>query len=104
MRFRMIAAKQFVDAELKGVTVADHAEIVRELVAAQDGDVGYKNARSQVIDKAGNLQSHLPRHVGNHIKAVIIPLNPGLVLGCRTELTKPAGLQGVVIGVDRTTR
>src|SRR5579863_3706309 len=83
---------------------ANHGEIVRELVAAQNADVGYENARSQVVDKTGNLESDLSRLIRNHVKAVIIPLHAGLVLRGRTELAEPGGLQGIVIGVDRTSR
>src|SRR5208282_1233990 len=64
VRFGVIAAEHFVDAELKGVVAADHGEIVGEFIAAQDADVGDKNVRSQVIDKTGNLEPHLSGHVG----------------------------------------
>src|ERR1700683_2950087 len=81
----------------------DHGEIVSKLGAAQNGDVGYENARSQIVDKTGNLESHLSRHIRNHVKAVVIPLHPGLVLPCWTELAEPGGLQSIVISVDRTS-
>jgi hypothetical protein len=76
---------------------ADHGEIVREFVAAQDGDVGQENVRSQVIDKTWNLESHLRRLVRNHVEAVVIPLHAGLVLGGCTELVIPGKLQIAIV-------
>ena len=105
MRFSVIATQQFRGAKLKGVVAADQGEVVGELVAAQDGDVGYEDIRPQIIDEAGNLKSHLSGHVRNHIEAVVIPLYPRLVLHRRCELAViSGGLQIIVIGMDRTSR
>ena len=104
MRFRVIAAEYLVTAELKGVIAKDLGEIVCEFIAPQDADVGYENARSQVVNKTWNLQPHFSRLVRNNVEALVIPLHPGLVLRCRTELAIPGGLQSVVISVGRTSR
>jgi len=42
---------------------AGHGEIVREFVTPQDGEIGYENVRSQIIDEAGNLEPNLSRFV-----------------------------------------
>ncbi len=98
MRFGVIAAEQFRTTEFERVMAADDGEIVGELVAAQDRFVGNKNVGSKIVNETGNLQSHLAGLVGNHVKAVVIPLHPSFVRDGRSELVIPGALEGVVIG------
>ena len=58
----------------------------------------------RLLIKPGNLESHLPWCVGDHSKAVVIPLRAGLILCARTELVIPGALQIIVIVVNRTAR
>ena len=68
VRLGVIAAEQFGSAELDRVAAADQGEIVREFVAAQDGDVRDENVRSQVIDETRYLDPHLPGSLGITLK------------------------------------
>src|ERR1700723_2051539 len=83
---------------------ANQREVVREFIAPQDGEVGEKNVRSQVIDKAWNLKTRLSRFIRNHVEVVVIPLHAGLILCGWGELVIPADLEIVVVGVNRTAR
>src|SRR5207244_12069316 len=82
---------------------ADQGEIVGEFVPAQDGDAGQENVRSQIIDETGNLKPHLSRLVRDHVKAVVLPLYAGLVLGGRIDLAVPGGSQTIIVGGDGTS-
>ena len=73
MRFRVIATEDFVGTEFKTVMAADYGQIVREFISAEDGEVGQENIRSEIIDETWNLEPHLSRGVGYHVKAVSNP-------------------------------
>ena len=89
MRFGVVAAQYLVTAKLKGVMAVDDAEIVGELVAAQDRFVGKKNVGSKIVNETRDLQSHLAGLVRNHVKAVVIPLHASFVRDGRSELVIP---------------
>src|SRR5712691_1478601 len=78
---------------------ADHGEVVRELVAATDGQAGHENVCPQ-IRKARNVKPHLPGLVGNHVEVVIVPLHTGFILRSGAEQMVPGGLERVVVVVD----
>src|ERR1700739_3078785 len=82
----------------------DRGEIVGEFVTPQYRKVGQEDVRSNIVDKTGDLQSHLCRHVGENVEAIVVPLYPGLVLRVRTDLAVPGSLQIIVVAVDRTSR
>ncbi len=66
--------------------------------------LGRKNIGPQIVNETGDLQSHFAGLVGNHVKAVVIPLHAGFVRYGRSELVIPGALEGVVIGMNRTAR
>ena len=104
MRFGVIATENFVGTEFEIVAAADDGQIVREFVAAENGEVGQENVRSQVIDEAWNLESHLGRGVRDHVEMLVIPLRTSLVLGCCTELAIPGDLEIVIVSVKGASR
>src|SRR5260370_17999664 len=84
------------------MVATDHGEVVGKFVAAQDRNAGYEDLISQIC-KTRDIKSCLPEHVGNHIKAVVIPLHAGFVRGVRAELVKPGAQERVVIGMNRAS-
>ena len=55
VRFGVIAAKQHVAAKFDGVAAADHGDVVRELVAAEDRIIRQENIGAQIIREPGDL-------------------------------------------------
>src|SRR5437899_5897952 len=82
----------------------DRGEIVSELIAPQDGKAGKENVRSNIVNKTGNLQPHLCRHVGDYVEVVVVPLYASLILCTRSDLAVPGRLQIIVVSADRTSR
>ena len=63
--FGVIAAENLLASEFDGVVAADQGDVVRELVAAENREIGKEYIGAQIIREAGDLQSHLlPAHWG----------------------------------------
>src|SRR5258708_53575 len=101
MRFRMVAADQLGTTEFECMVPADEREIVSNLISAANGALGQKDVGSQVIHKAGDLQSGLPGFVWNDMEEVIVKLQAQFVLSCGAELMVKGGQNVVIIGFDR---
>ncbi len=101
MRFRMVAANQLGTSEFESMVTADQRKVVSNLISAANGALGQKDVRSQVIHKAGNLQSGLSGFVRNDVEVVIVKLQAEFVLSCGAELMVKSGQNVVVIGFDR---
>src|SRR5258708_2385277 len=101
MRFRMVAADQLGTTEFEGMVPADEREIVSNLISAADGALRQKDVRSQVIHKAGDLQSGFSGFVRNDVEVVIVKLQAEFVLSCGAELMVKSGQNIVVVSFDR---
>ena len=104
MRFRVIPAQHLRTAEPEGVMAADDGEIICELVSAKDREVGKENVGSEIVNETRDLKSHLSWFIGDHVKAVVIPLHASFILRGWGKLVIPGGLHIAVIGVRRTAR
>src|SRR6185437_17176599 len=104
VRLGVVAAEKFGAAELHGVMPADERDVVGEFVAAQDGQAGQEDVSAQIVRKTGNLQANFSRFVGDHIEALIVPLNACFILGGWTELPIPGTEHGAVVRVSGTAR
>src|SRR5262249_52277059 len=101
VRLAVIAAIEKIAAKLHRMAATDHREVVGDLSAARDGQVGQEDLRAQ-IRKPRDVQSNLPGRVGDHVKIVVTPLRAGFVLSRRAELVIPGSLNRMVIVVDGT--
>src|SRR5205085_11824816 len=88
-------------AESQGVQAAGQGKVVGSLGAPCDGEVRQEDVGSQIVDESEDLQPYFSRLIGDDVKAVVIPLQPELVLGLRTERVVPAELNVVVIIMSR---
>ena len=104
MRLAVIPAEQLGTAKSQGVRPAGQRKVVGNLGARGDGEVWQEDVGPQIVDESEDLQSYLSRLVGNHIEAVVIPLDPELVLRLRTKRVVPPELNVVVVIVDRAAR
>src|SRR5262249_53129555 len=97
----MIVTEQPVTAQFHGVAPTSHGQIVGSFVAAPDRKVREKDLIPQ-IRKPRDVESGLPEHIGNYVKAVVIKLRTGFVYSVRAEESQPGALNRVVIGANGT--
>ena len=82
----MVAAKQLGTSEFESMVPANQREVVRDFISARNAGFRQKDVRSQVIHKAGDLQSGFPRFVGNYAGVIEVKLQPEFVLSGGAEL------------------
>src|SRR5580704_7454820 len=104
MRFGMIAAKQLGTSEFESMVPANQREVVREFVSARNTGFGQEDVRSQIIHKAGDLQSGFPGFVRYDPGVVVVKLQPKFILSGGAELMVIGGQNVIVIGANRTAR
>ena len=102
MGLRVVTSKQFVATESDGVAAANQRHVVCKFPAPQDCQIGKKNIGAQIVYEPGNLQTHLPRLIGDYVEMIVVKLNPQLVLISGAENVVPRSLNIVVIVVDGT--
>src|SRR5580692_1071110 len=98
----MVAAKQLGTPEFESMVPANQRKVVRDFISARNAGFGQKDVGSQIIHKAGDLESGFPRFVWNDPGVVVVKLQPEFVLRRGAELMIKSGQNVVVIGANRT--